>query len=179
MSTIVYVEAQEPGLIDAVARHIVERHRSALPNLASLIILLPNLRAAAVMQAALRNAAGLPVLLLPTITTLQGLAASVPLTAEPLPDSRRTALVYTALRDGKWFAGADLWHVAGELVALFDELTRSQVRLPDSQEKFVAQLEQAYQARAGAPMQFEARLVHELWHALHAGSSDQPVVISD
>ncbi|MDP2154765.1 MAG: hypothetical protein Q8J61_02090, partial [Sulfuricella sp.] len=36
----------------------------------------------------------------------------------------------------------------------------------DSYPEFVALLEQAYRTRAGAPLQFEARLVHELWYAM-------------
>jgi ATP-dependent helicase/nuclease subunit B len=172
------VLAPEPGLIETAAHAIVEQHRAQLPNLALLTILLPNQRAAAAMEAALRAAAGVPVLLLPVLTTLQRLAATVPLVIEPVPDSRRAAMVYEALREREWFSGADLWHVTGELLALFDDLGRCNVGLPDSFDKFVEQLERAYQARAGVSMQFEARLVHELWYALHASLDKRPDILT-
>ncbi|MEK7736776.1 MAG: hypothetical protein AAB319_03350, partial [Pseudomonadota bacterium] len=44
--------------------------------------------------------------------------------------------------------------------------TLNQIRLPDSHEDFLHQLEAAYAATAGESLQFEARLAHELWHAL-------------
>ncbi|MHB1292620.1 MAG: PD-(D/E)XK nuclease family protein, partial [Sulfuricella sp.] len=82
------------------------------------------------------------------------------------PDSCRAALLYQALRERKWFADADLWHVSRELLSLFDDIARQGTGLPDSYPEFVALLEQAYRTRAGAPLQFEARLVHELWYAM-------------
>lgn len=173
-----HVLAPEPGLIEAAARAIVEQHANALPNLAALTVLLPNQRAAGAMEAALRTAADVPVLLLPTLTTLPRLAAAAPLAIEPVPDSRRAAMLYEALRERAWFGGADLWHVTGELLALFDDLGRCNVGLPDSFDAFVEQLARAYQARAGTPMQFEARLVHELWYALHASLDKRPDVLT-
>ena len=70
------------------------------------------------------------------------------------------------LRSRQWFDSSDLWQLAGELTALFDELTRFDVTLPSDVDEFERQLEMAYQARAGEAMQFEARLVTELWNAL-------------
>src|SRR5690606_29633698 len=58
--------------------------------------------------------------------------------------------------------------------ALFDELTRWHVGMPASPEDFVRWLEEAYQARAGASFDFEARLVHELWHALGTAGELDP-----
>ena len=156
----------EPDLFSAAAREIITLHAAQLPNLTALIILLPNLHAAGALQKALRDAADLPVLLLPHITTLSSFADSVLLDNIVLSDSRRTAMLYQALRDRNWFEPAERWHVSADLLRLIDELTQYSVHLPDSYDEFMAQLEAAYQARAGTAMQFEARLAHELWYAM-------------
>lgn len=100
-------------------------------------------------------------------------AQGVPLERDVLPDSCRASLVYQALRARDWFPDADLWHVSGELLALFDDITRYGIPLPDSYPVFLDQLERAYRARAGESLRFEARLVHELWYAL--SREDGPV----
>jgi ATP-dependent helicase/nuclease subunit B len=158
----------DSDMLDAAAREIVERERAQLPNLAAVTVVLPNLHAAQGLQAALSLAARQPTLLLPRITTLQSWAASVPADREAVPDSRRGAQLYQALRERGWFAQADLWRVADELLRLFDELTAHSVSLPASLDDFAERLCAAYQARAGESLHFEARLVHELWYAMSA-----------
>jgi ATP-dependent helicase/nuclease subunit B len=158
-----------PALLRSAAREIVALERERLPNLAGSIVLLPNFHAADLMGAELSEAAAAPYLILPRLTTLTEWAGEVALEREILPDSCRAALLYQALRERKWFADGDLWHISRELLALFDDLASHDSRLPASQEEFVARLEQAYQARAGQPMQFEARLVYELWYAMSRG----------
>ncbi len=148
------------------ARDIVALERGRLPNLAGLTVLLPNFHAAEAMGAALCEAAGTATLLLPQMTTLAAWSETLAIEPEILPDSCRAALLYQALRARKWFADGDLWHISRELLGLFDDMARQGTRLPASQEEFAALLEQAYRARAGAPLQFEARLVHELWYAM-------------
>ncbi len=155
-----------PNLLRIAAREIVALERERLPRLTGLVILLPNLHAVDLMGEALCEAAGASSLLLPRMTTLTEWAGEVALNREILPDSCRAALLYQALRERKWFADADLWHVSRELLSLFDDMARQGTGLPDSYPEFVALLETAYRARAGAPLQFEARLVHELWYAM-------------
>lgn len=150
----------------AAARAVVERHAGDLPDLTGLTILLPSLHAVAPFARALAVAAGRPALLLPTLTTLPQLAAAIPLPQRIAADSARQGLVYVALRERRWFADGDLWAISGELLKLFDELTLHHVRLPEQAGDFVARLAAAYQARTGESLQFEARLVHELWYAL-------------
>jgi ATP-dependent helicase/nuclease subunit B len=160
-----------PHLLDAAAQEIVAREQARLPNLAAVTVVLPNLHAAPGLEAALSRAARQPTLLLPRIVTLQSWAAGAAVDVETLPDSRRGAMLYQALRERGWFAQADLWGVAQELLRLFDELTAHSIALPSSFDDFATQLRAAYQARAGASLHFEARLVHELWYAM---SGDQP-----
>jgi ATP-dependent helicase/nuclease subunit B len=155
-----------PNLLRTAAREIVALERERLPRLTGLVILLPNFHAVDLMGEALCEAAGAPSLLLPRMTTLTEWSGEGALGREILPDSCRAALLYQALRERKWFADADLWHVSRELLCLFDDMARQGAGLPDSYPEFVALLEQAYRARAGAPLQFEARLVHELWYAM-------------
>lgn len=154
------------SLIEIAAREIVARERARLPNLTSVTVLVPNLHAAGAIGQALCRAADVPTLLLPRITTLQQLAADFADGPPPIPASLRQATLYQALRGRNWFHEADLWHISAELLRLFDELTLSLATLPVSGEDFLAQLEKAYETRAGASLQFEARLVHELWYAM-------------
>jgi ATP-dependent helicase/nuclease subunit B len=158
-------------LLAAAAREIIAQERSRLPNLSGVTVLLPNLHAAGNFGRALCEAAGVPTLLLPRFTTLRDLAGQADQDVARIPLSRRQAVIYQALRAREWFRQGDLWHVSAELLRLFDEITLWQVRLPASAEDFLTQLEEAYQARRGSPMQFEARLVHELWFAL-SGSGE-------
>lgn len=151
-------------VLRALARDIIENSSPCVPDLSGAIVLLPNLHASSALARALSEAAG-RALVLPRVFTLATWCAQQPGPASAVPGAVREATLFDALRTRKWFDTSDLWPLTAELAALFDDLTRHGVRLPDSQQEFVAQLEAAYQAHAGEPMQFEARLVHELWHA--------------
>ena len=156
----------ELDLLPAAAAAIVAAEQARLPDLSACTLLVPNLHAAPALARALGQAAGLPALLLPQLTTLPQLAKQIALPQTSVADSVRQNMLYAALRARKWFDPGLLWPLTGELLKLFDELTLHQVRLPESYDDFVTQLAQAYAASAGASLQFEARLVHELWHAL-------------
>ena len=156
----------ETDLLHHAAAAIIAAEQARLPDLSACILLLPNLHAVPAMARALGQAAGLPALLLPQLTTLPQLAKQTVLAQTSVADSVRQSLLYEALRTRKWFPSELLWPLTGELLKLFDELTLNQVRLPASYEDFVQQLALAYEASAGASLQFEARLVHALWHAL-------------
>ncbi|MBU0594727.1 MAG: PD-(D/E)XK nuclease family protein [Gammaproteobacteria bacterium] len=158
-------------LLAAAAREVIALERSRLPNLSSLTVLLPSLHAAGNFGRALSEAAGGITLLLPRFATLRDLAGQADPGLARVPLSRRQAAIYQALRAREWFRQGDLWHVSAELLRLFDEITLWQVQLPASSEDFLQQLEAAYQAQRGNPMQFEARLVHELWFAM-SGSGE-------
>jgi len=156
-------------LFDSVARHILAQHKNEIPDLRRAVVLLPNYHAAQPVAQALARAAQRPALLLPKMITLNDWAQSVPITATIVPDTCRATALCQALRARRWFADADLWGIASELLSLLDELTQHHVTLPHNEEDFLAQLERAYQAKRNAAMQFEARVVHELWYAMSAG----------
>lgn len=153
---------------DQVAAQILQQHAHALPDLRGLVIILPNYHVAVPLAQHLARKAGLPALLLPQMVTINDWAESVPLAQTITPDTCRASTLYQALREREWFPGADLWGIASELLGLLDELTKHHVPLPQSEEDFLQQLERAYQAKRNAAMQFEARVVHELWYAMSA-----------
>lgn len=157
---------------DAVARHILAQQ--APPDLRGATILLPNYHVAQPLAQAL-GAASRSVLLLPKMVTLGDWAQSVPLDTPIQPDTQRITALYQALRERRWFADADLWSLSRELLGLMDDLTRHHVTLPESEAGFARQLAEAYQARSGQAMQFEARVVHELWYAMAAGGEPDSV----
>ena len=152
-----------------VANHILSCQVQDLPDLRGATILLPNYHVAQPLAHALSVAANLPALLLPQMVTLSDWAQSIPLDTPIQPDTQRVTALYQALRERRWFADADLWSLSRELLALMDELTSHHVALPESETEFAEQLTRAYQARSGQAMQFEARVVHELWYAMAAG----------
>jgi len=139
-----------------------------LPDLRGATILLPNYHVAQPLAQALSAAANLPALLLPQMVTLNDWALSIPLDTPIQPDTQRITALYQALRERRWFSDADLWSLSRELLGLMDDLTRHHVALPASADEFSEQLAKAYQARSGQAMQFEARVVHELWYAMAA-----------
>lgn len=158
---------------ELAAAAIVGRHRAQLPDLRDIVILIPDLHAAGDVARAVRSAAGIPVLLAPRITTLRAWAGEVTLRQPVLGGAARELLLYRALSERGWFGEHDLWAVCGELAALFDELTRERIELPAAQAEFRARLAGHYGirsvsgrgARGSTSLDFEARLVHELWRA--------------
>ena len=159
------MHTSEDSFIDAVARHVLAKHSPH--DLRGATVLLPNHHVAKSLAQALSAAADLPALLLPRMVVLKEWAQSIP-TGEVQPDSQRLTSLYQALRERRWFADADLWSVSRELLDLMDDLTRHHVALPQFEAEFAEQLAEAYQARSGHSMQFEARVVHELWYAMAA-----------
>lgn len=154
-----------PIFFRRVAERILSLHATSPRDLRAATVLLPNYHCAQPLAEAFAAAAGTTVLL-PRMLTLTDWAQEVPLGTSPLPDTRRIASLYRALRDRGWFGDADLWGLARELLSLIDELTRHRVILPDSPQAFAEQLAAAYRARSGQSLQFEARVVHELWYAM-------------
>ena len=152
----------------SVAQNILADH--APPDLRGITVLLPNYHVAQPLAQALIAQADVPALLLPEMLTLSDWAATVEPDTPVDPDTQRVALLYQTLRDNGWFKDADLWSLARELLSLMDELTEHHVALPLSQEEFSAQLVAAYAARSGVSLQFEARVVHELWYAMAENS---------
>lgn len=169
----VYRSCSPAHLLRDAAAAIVDEQRARLPDLRGIVVLVPHRHAISAFERELHAAAGRPTLLLPRTVTLRDWAASVISERAPLPDAARLAGLYAALRDRKWFPERELWGITAELAALIDELTRCRIALPRDLAEFTRQLEAAYRTR-GEALNFEARIVHELWHAMASHGGDQP-----
>ncbi len=154
------------------AAAIVASLRSQLPDLRAAVGLVPALHAVPAIARALRSAAGVPVLLLPRITTLGEWTSRIALGRPVAARSAREASLYAALAAREWLRDADLWAMAAELAGLFDEMTRHNVALAHDLDDFAARLEAAYRARPGISLRFEAQLVHELWWAMSSDATE-------
>ncbi len=169
---ITRVSCTPRDLLGRAAKDVVECGRESLPDLTGAVVLIPDSHAAQNVARALREASGLPALLLPRITTLALWTAEVPLERPVAARAAREALLYQELKKQAWLESADLWAVSAELAGLFDEMTRHNLALPADFAAFNRQLEQAYRARSGESLTFEARVVHELWHAMSRVSGE-------
>jgi ATP-dependent helicase/nuclease subunit B len=152
--------------VESAAEIVVAAEKARVPDLTHAVVLVPDLHAAGDVARALRRTAGVPVLLLPRISTLEMWAGAVALARPVAARAAREALLYQELQKRRWLSSADLWAVSAELAGLFDELTRGSIVLPAGLRAFNRQLERAYGAKSGASLTFEAQLVHELWHVL-------------
>jgi ATP-dependent helicase/nuclease subunit B len=83
--------------------------------------------------------------------------------------ARELLLVEALARHRDLFGEADPWQLASALLALFDQLTLAETELPVELDGFIRRLDAAYGTGGAcvAPLGFEARLVHTLWHAYH------------
>jgi ATP-dependent helicase/nuclease subunit B len=145
------------------ARQIVVRHGGG--TLQQSVLLVPDLHCVSDVSRALHAAAASPVLLLPRITTLRAWAADVPLDRAVMGDAARELILYRTLAERGWFDRADLWSVCADLCRLFDELTRERITLPREASDFAEWLKVAYGRHSGSALDFEARLVHDMWSA--------------
>jgi ATP-dependent helicase/nuclease subunit B len=156
------------------SRLLADQH-DQLPRLDKVVVLLPDLEAAArLRQLLLQQAAGLgfDALLGPRITTLGGWLNEQPLPPghEVVNDYQRVLILVEALREHRTlFGDGNLWALADSLLKLFDELTLNQVALPDDLPQFTARVASGYGLEGSHPsaLDREARLVHTLWHAWH------------
>jgi ATP-dependent helicase/nuclease subunit B len=167
--------APHATLLQRAAALIVERHGDRLPDLSAVTVLVPVPHAVPELARALRQSAGTPALLLPTITTPEGLSASQPVATGRLAESGRRLLLFGILRDRGWVDAGTLWQAAGELVRLCEELSRHRIGLAATAEAFEDRVARACGRPGNTLLRFEARVVHETWRHL-AGIGDAAFV---
>lgn len=148
------------------AQTILDHCAASRTELVDTVVLVPNFHAGAELNRALLTASARSVLLAPQVLTFPAWAANVRCGGRVLPDSRRTALLYHALKARGWFEPALLWTMCDEIGRLFDELTYQAVTLPLDRDEFAAQVLAYYRVQRHTAVEFEASLVHELWFAL-------------
>ncbi|MGA7179404.1 MAG: PD-(D/E)XK nuclease family protein [Thiobacillaceae bacterium] len=158
-------------MFDRAAQRILDVLGERGPDLSAATVLLPHLHAAGPLAAALARLSGLPAIIPPRFLTLADWAESAPVAVAVSSDSARQITLYRALKSRRWFDEMDLWPLTRQLLLLFNELTLNRVALPESVERFTDELARAYRAKASQPLQFEARLVHEMWYALASGAT--------
>jgi len=152
---------------------LLARHAADLPDLSRAVVLLPARHTAARLRRLLLERSGQAALLGPRIDTLRDwIEHSVPDRRPVLrQDLRRELLLVGVLREHRRLLGAgSAWAMGESLLALFDELTRHQVSLPDPG-AFEEQLRRGYgleEKQAIAALSREAALVETLWRAWHA-----------
>ena len=144
--------------LDAAARYLLDRHAGALPDLSGLVVAVANRRAGRDFAHALMRAAGVPALVPPRVVPLKAWALEV--ADPPEPQMRRLARLAAELRRQRWLGEVDRWTLAGELLALVDELSAARLG---------ADLERRLD---GAMLGREAALVDMVWRALNADGSD-------
>ena len=162
-----------PAFYLRVAGDIVAHCHAAQIALADALILVPNFHAAQHLNQQLVVASGCEVIIPPQVMTFPAWAQTINLGATVLVDSRRSALLYHALKAQGWFDTALLWSMCDEISRLFDELTHHAVHLPLDVDEFATQLQACYQSRQHQAVTFEARLVHDLWFVLNQ-AADSP-----
>ena len=168
--------ADAEAVLAAAAGALLAQAGERLPDLAHCLVLLPNLYAAGEFKRTLLNASKSPALILPRISTYAQLAGNGESGGDAGDDIRRTAWLYGALRGRGWFDDGSRWGVCRELGALFDELSAHNIAMPRDLHEFRAQLRAAYQAGTAGGIDFEARLVSDLWFALEGTGAPSPAV---
>jgi ATP-dependent helicase/nuclease subunit B len=164
--------ADAGALIATAADALVASARERVPDLAHALVLLPNLFAAGEFRQCLLRSSQQPALILPRISTYSQLTGD---TGEAdLQGAARAVWLYGALRTRNWFEDATRWGVCRELGSLFDELTAHNLALPQDLAQFREQLRAAYGSGVLRGIDFEARLVSELWYALEGSGAPSP-----
>lgn len=161
-----------PFLVAADA--LLDCESGLLPDLSGRTVLLPHLHAAAPLLAALRQRVEQPVFLPPRLTTLNALARSTPMAGPVESDSLRLAEIRDALARSGLCRARALWPAAEEVLTLMAELSASRLVPAADPDRLLRRIRAAYGGRLARPLELEARLVLELWHALQQGERDDP-----
>jgi ATP-dependent helicase/nuclease subunit B len=161
--------------LDDVARHIVDAHQDALPQLSGITILIAPRAATALRTVLSREAAahGVHALMLPRITTLRAWAGEIHVgAARVVADTERVLEVFSVLKKQRWFSAGETLALSHELVRLANELTDQLVTLPGTIAAHMRTLTRAYGiAKQNAHFSFEAQLTYDVWRTLAEASA--------
>jgi len=160
--------ADADGILAVVADELIACSHDCLPDLAGALVLLPTLHAGGEFRDRLASRLSFPTLILPRLTTYADLGLIPDADGESV---RRAVWIYGALRTRNWFDDASRWGISRELCALFDELSANNISLPADIAAFGEQLRAAYRSGISKGIDFEARLVSDLWFALEGDTS--------
>jgi len=161
--------SQDP--LAVAAQQILEHYKVRLPDLSDCRILLAEDQCAAQLRTELLKQAeqrGFSALLGPTIERLdQYLSQLTAVTRTVLNRPAQELVLAEALRNAAHiYTDTDPWLLADQLLALFDELTRSDISIPAAFEQFHTGLQHSYALSSPSPsLRQEAYILHTLWHA--------------
>ena len=122
------------------------------------------------------EALGRHALLGPEIQTLDSwLAQAAGIALPVLNQPARELVLADALRHAAGvYSDTDPWLLAGQLLTLFDELTRNDLDIPAQLEQFESRLADCYAVTEPSPaLQQEAWILHTLWHAWRKQLADE------
>ncbi len=162
--------------LEHVARQLLADHAGQLPDLTGATVLLAEPHAGKRLRRHLLKQAqqqGYPALLLPRFTSIRDwLTRQYHKYHQPaLPvctPHQRELILFDALSQHRSLLGSGSpWHLAHDLLQLFDQLTANLQTLPDDYSRFEQLVADAYgiDSEAFPALGQEARLVFTLWHA--------------
>jgi len=161
------------NLISTTCETILKNHHDQLPDLSHVVILLSDNKAIAYCRSVLLQKAiisGCPALLGPHIMALDTWLHQIPGDIPKIISNHARELVLVdALRQhSSLYQHGNPWALAESLIDLFDELTGSQIQLPENVADFITLLSNAYGSTQAisATLDKEALLVHTLWFAM-------------
>ncbi|MDH5326391.1 MAG: PD-(D/E)XK nuclease family protein [Gammaproteobacteria bacterium] len=161
----------ETNALKYLAQKIIRLHRSELPDLSHVVVLLSNPQAAATFRYYLLQASK------PQCNALLGLQINTLdqwVSQQELSDvhiaplqSRELMLVQALKQHPDLYGHGSPWALAQNLLELFDDFSHSLVPIPAQLKNFQIELESAYGVSGNSlPLNQEARLVHTLWYAM-------------
>ena len=161
-----------------LAQHLLDDYSEQLPDLTQAVVLLSEAHAAKRLRHLLLEYAekrGIKALLCPQISNLRDWAKKQFNKYQTQPHTicgqhQRELILFDALTQHKALLGSGSpWHLTDDLLKLFDQLTSSQKKLPDSYDEFEEEIANAYgiSAEDFPALGHEATLVHTLWRAWH------------
>lgn len=158
--------------LEYLAQRIIDEHKHSLPDLSQVVILLSNAQAATGLRRHLLQIAGAQghqaLIGLQVSTLQQWISQTLLLNQRIIHDQSRELMLVEALKDHPELYGlGSPWTLAKNLLDLFDDITRSHIRIPGDLTQFQQQLATAYGIMADSTaLNREATLVHSLWYAM-------------
>ena len=162
----------DEDILSTLAKLVISSNRNSLPDLSSVVILLPGLECAARLRRLLLEVAGregFPALLGPRIQTLRGWLAQRFVTPAKLnPRRRELLLTEVLLGHPQLYGKGQPWALTRNLAELFDELTLYRGELPEQYAEFRSLVADGYRTgpdKIPEALSREAVLIHTLWQA--------------
>lgn len=162
-------------MLEAIARKILQDQKTVLPDISHVIVLFSNPLAIKPFKEKLfleLTSMEHEALLGPDITTLERWLKSFHVAEgkKNISAEHRFLMLAKVLKQYPSLYGeGDPWHLAEELLGLFDQLSDSKITLPDNESAFFDYLSSAYGGISNnhTALLKEARLVYILWRAWH------------